>query len=93
MCSARFLAGNDAELGRQGLHHHGHQIGPHYHPQQLIAESGSRLDIGGEVAGIYVTDGSDKGRPEQGQLEFAGRNGRGQCGLHGITLHKDMEKE
>ena len=51
------------------------------------------LDIGGEVARVDIADGGDKGRPEQGQFKFAGWNRSRQCGLHGITLHKDMERE
>ncbi|MNQ36828.1 hypothetical protein D3C85_503540 [compost metagenome] len=87
------LAGDYAELGGEGLHHHGHQVGPDHHPQQLITKGGAGLDVGGEVARIYVADGGDEGGAKQGQLEFAGRDGRGQCGLHGVTLHKSMEIE
>ncbi len=90
---SQILAGDDAEFGREGLHHHGHQVGPHHHPEQLVTKGRAGLNIGGEVARIYVANGSDKGGPEQGQFEFAAWNRCSQCGLHGITLHQDMERE
>ena len=88
----QILAGDDAELGGQRLYQHGHQVGPHHHPEELVAEGGACLDIGGEVARIYVADGGDEGGAEQGQLEFSGRNGRGHCGLHAVILHGDMRR-
>ena len=89
----QILAGDDTEFGREGLHQHGHQVGPYHYPEQLVAKGRARLNIGGEVARVDIADGGDKGRPEQGQFEFAGWNRSRQCGLHGITLHKDMERE
>ena len=86
------LASDDTELGREGLHQHGHQIGPHHYPQQLIAEGGAGLDIGRKIARVDITDGGDEGGAEQGQLEFAGRDGRGERRLHTVILRGDMRR-
>ena len=44
------VVGGDAQLGRQVLHQHRHQVGGEHHPQQRVAELGPALEVGGEVA-------------------------------------------
>ena len=61
------LPGGDAELGREGLDQHGHQVAGHDHPQQRVAELGAALDVGGEVARVHVGDAGDEGRPQERQ--------------------------
>ena len=46
------LAGGDAQLGREGLHEHGHQVAAEDDPQQFITELRTALDGGCKVAGI-----------------------------------------
>ena len=58
-------AGRDADLGRQVLDQHRHQVRGEDHPQQQVAVLGAAGDVGGEVAGVDVGDAGDEGRAEQ----------------------------
>ena len=61
------LARDNAELGGQALKQHGGDIGQHHHPQEQIAVSGARLDIGGEIARVHIGDRGDDRRTGEGQ--------------------------
>ena len=65
--SARFLPGRDAQLGRERLDQHRHQVAGDDDPQQEIAELGAALNVGGEVAGVDVRDRGDERRAEERQ--------------------------
>ncbi|MNP20288.1 hypothetical protein D3C76_1128540 [compost metagenome] len=56
------FTGGNAQFGRQHLDHHRHQVGPHHHPQQLIAEAGPGLDVGRKITGIDIANGGNKRR-------------------------------
>jgi hypothetical protein len=60
-------AGGNAQLGRQRLDEHGHQVAGYNKPQQRVAELGAALDVGGKVTGVDVGHAGDKGRPQEGQ--------------------------
>ena len=64
-------ARGDADLGRQVLHEHRHQVRGDDHPDQQVAVLGAAGDVGGEVAGVDVRDGGDERRAR------AARAGRG----------------
>ena len=59
------VAGGDADLGRQVLHEHRHQVRGDDHPHQQVAVLGAAGDVGGEVAGVDVGDRGDEGGAEQ----------------------------
>ena len=69
MLAAQFgeiAPGDDAELGRQRLEQHGGDIGRQHHPQERIAVFRPGLDVGGEIAGVYIGDrGDHRGAGEQ----------------------------
>ena len=57
---------DDAELGRQRLKQHRHDIGEQHHPQQRIAIGRAGLNVGREIAGVHIGDrGDDGGTGEQ----------------------------
>ena len=56
-----FARGNP-QLRGQHLDQHGHQVSPHDHPEQLIAEAGPGLNIGRKVTWIDIADGSNERR-------------------------------
>ena len=60
-------AGDDAELGRQRLEQHGDQVRQQRDPQQRVAVTRARLDVGGEIAGVHVGDRGDHRRPGEQQ--------------------------
>jgi hypothetical protein len=61
------VVGDDAELGRQVLHEHGHEVGHGHDPQQQKAELGAAGHVGREVAGVDVGNRRNEGRPQHGQ--------------------------
>jgi len=61
------VAGGHAELGRQILNDHRHQVGQQDDPQKSVAEPGAGRDIGGEVARVHVDDRGYERRSEHGQ--------------------------
>ena len=71
-------AGDDAELGGQGLRHHRHQIGGDDDPQQRVAVARAGLDVGREIAGVHVGDRGDDGWA--GEDEHAHGAGTGTAG-------------
>ena len=82
------LAGRDADLRRQVLDQHRHQVRGEQHPQQQVAELRAAGDVRGEVAGVDVGDARDERRAEHrerapqpsagpGLLELAGRGRAG----------------
>ena len=58
-------ARGDADLGRQVLHEHRHQVRGDDHPHQQVAVLGAAGDVGGEVARVDVGDGGDERGPEE----------------------------
>jgi hypothetical protein len=60
-------AGRDADLGRQVLHEHRHQVRGDDHPDEQEAVLRAAGDVRREVAGIDVGDGRDERRAEQRQ--------------------------
>src|SRR6218665_1385799 len=64
---AAISPGEDAELGRERLKQHRHDIGQQHHPQQGISVPGARLDIRREIARIHIGNGNDHGRPGKWQ--------------------------
>jgi hypothetical protein len=56
-----------ADLRRQRLDQHRHEVRGEDHPQQQEAELGTAGDVRGEVARVDVGDGGDEGGAEQGQ--------------------------
>lgn len=82
-------ARGEAELRREQLNQHGHQVRPEDDPEQRIAVFGARLDVGGVVPGIDVADRGDEGRAEQRQAWAPsapdGRN-RGTSVLHSAPV-------
>ena len=63
--------GRDAELRRQVLDQHGHQVRGEDDPQQQVAVLGATGDVGGEVARVDVGDAGDERRAEQRQRRRA----------------------
>ena len=59
--------GRDADLGRQELDQHRHQVRDEDHPQQQVAELGAAGDVGGEVAGVDVGDRGHERRADERQ--------------------------
>ena len=59
--------GGDADLRRQVLDQHRHQIRGEHDPQQQIAEPGAAGDVRGEVARVDVGDRRDERRAEHRQ--------------------------
>ena len=57
--------GGDAQLGRERLQQHGHQVAGEDDPEQQVAKLRAGLDVGGEVAGVDIGDGGDEGRPDE----------------------------
>ena len=60
------LAGRDADLRREVLDQHRHEVRGEQHPQQQVAELGAAGDVRGEVAGVDVRDARDERRAEHG---------------------------
>ena len=54
------LARRNAQLGRERLDQHRHQVAGDHDPQQEIAELGAALNVGGEVPGVDVRDRGDE---------------------------------
>jgi hypothetical protein len=46
------------------LQEHSHQVAAQDNPEQFVPELSSALDVGGEIARVYVGDAGDKGRSE-----------------------------
>jgi hypothetical protein len=61
----KVAAGGHAQLRREVLHEHRHQVGQHDHPDQRVAEPGARFEVGGEVARVDVGHRGDERRPQQ----------------------------
>ena len=59
--------GREADLGREVLDQHRHEVGAEQHPQQQVAVLGAAGDVRREVARVDVGDAGDEGRAEQGQ--------------------------
>ena len=59
--------GGDADLRREVLDQHRHEVGAEQHPQQQVAVLGAASDVGGEVARVDVGDARDERRPEEGE--------------------------
>ena len=59
--------GRDADLGRQELDQHRHQVRGEDHPQQQIAELRTTGDVGREVARVDVRDRGHEGRSQKRQ--------------------------
>jgi hypothetical protein len=59
--------GDRAELRREVLDEHRHEVRDHEHPQQQVAMTRARGDVRGDVAGVHVRDGGDEGRAQQAQ--------------------------
>jgi hypothetical protein len=59
--------GGDADLGREVLDQHRHQVGAEQDPQQQVAVLRAAGDVRREVAGVDVGDARDEGRAEQAQ--------------------------
>ena len=62
---SQVLAADDAELRRQRLEQHRHQIGEYDHPEQIVAVARTALDIRGEIARVHIGDRGDDGRPHE----------------------------
>ena len=60
----------DAQLGRQRLQQHRHQIAGDDDPQQGVAKLRAALDVGGEIARVDVGNAGDECRPHKGQDLF-----------------------
>ena len=60
-------AGDHADLGRQVLDQHRHQVGREDHPQQQVAVLGAAGDVRGEVARVHVGHRGHERRAEQRQ--------------------------
>jgi hypothetical protein len=61
------VAGRDADLRRQVLDQHRHQVGPEQDPQQHVPVLAAARDVGGEVARVDVGDAGDERRAQQRQ--------------------------
>jgi len=59
--------GGDAQLRRERLNEHGHQVAHQDDPEQEVTEAGAALDVGGEVARIDIGDARHERRPEEGE--------------------------
>ena len=60
-------AGGDAELRRERLDEHRHEVGGDDHPDERVAELRPSGDVRREVARVDVGDGGNEGRPEKRQ--------------------------
>ena len=65
--SGRLLARRDADLRREVLDQHRHQVRRDDHPQQQVAVLGAAGDVRREVAGVDVRDAGDERRAQQRQ--------------------------
>ena len=77
------FAGGDAQLGGEILHEDGHEVRPEEDPEQLVAEAGASVEVGGEVAGIDVGDAGDEGGAEVGP-QLGAAHARQQGGTSGL---------
>ena len=71
MIAAQFrevAAGDDAELGRQGLEQHRDHVGEQHHPEQAVAVLCPGLDVGGEVPRVHIGDRGDHRGPGEGPV-------------------------
>ena len=80
-------AGDDAELRREALEEHRHDVREQHDAEQRVAEARSAGEIGGPVAGVHVADrdeipGSGEGEelPEEAPARRSGRCGRPPAG-------------
>ena len=83
--------GGDAELGRERLDQHRHQVAGDDDPEQQVAELRAALDVGGEVAGVHVGDAGDERRAEErkqpGKAAFLALPAQDlRCRLHGRVI-------
>ena len=60
-------SGDDAELGREPLQQHRHEVREQDDAEQRVAELRSAGEIGGPVAGIHVADGDEVPGPGEGE--------------------------
>ena len=65
--SGRLRPGGDADLGRQVLHEHRHQVRGDDHPDEQEAVLRAAGDVRGEVARVDVGDCGDEGGAEHGE--------------------------
>ena len=68
--------GDDAELRREPLEQHGHEVREQDDAEQRVAEARSAGEVGGPVAGIHVADGDEiagSGEGEELPKEAAAR--------------------
>ena len=63
--SGEVLARGDAELRRERLDEHRHQVRGDDHPDERVAELRAAGDVRREVARVDVGDGGDERRPEE----------------------------
>ena len=75
--------GGDADLRREVLDQHRHQVGGEQHPQQQVAVLRAAGDVRREVAGVDVGDAGDERRPQQGERCRAARRARALQALAG----------
>ena len=59
--------GDDPEPGAQALQQDRHQVRHHEHPQEGVAQLGSRRDVGRPVPGVHVADADQVGRADEGE--------------------------
>jgi hypothetical protein len=59
-------AGREAQLGRERLDEHGHEVAGENDPDQHVAELRAGLNVGREVTRVNVRDAGDERRPQEG---------------------------
>ena len=60
-------SGDDAELGREPLEQHGHEVRQQDDAEQRVAEARSAGEVGRPVAGVHVADGDEVSGPGEGE--------------------------
>ena len=61
------VPGDDAQLQREVLQEHGHDVGQHDDRQQPVAELRAAREVCCPVAGVHVADRHEQSRPEERQ--------------------------
>ena len=71
-------SGDDAELGREPLQQHRHEVREQHDAEQRVAEARAAGEVGRPVAGVHVADGDEIARAGEGEQlakEAAGADG------------------
>ncbi len=66
----KVVSAGDAQLRRQRLQQHRHQVAGNDDPQQGVAKLRATLDVGGEIARVDIGDAGNERRSHERQYLF-----------------------